>query len=285
MSKSALKPDLFRYDNYRRYLRDWFEWMKGSKPGYSYRVFARQTGFKAPNQLLLIINNERNVALTSLNRFFKVLQLTPQEKRYFELLVKFNQAKEMSTKADYFQELSVYWLKQGTLLESKQHAYLTQWYHTAIREMVALTSFRNSGEWISKALNRRINSKQATAAIATLLELGLLQRDGDRLVQTSQYVTTGDDAAAVAAYLYHEQMMTLALESLKKRSASERNITALTFTIRKSDYEPLVDEINDFRKRIVGWLQNRSAIDADDELYQLNIHLFPIIEKSKKDRT
>lgn len=273
------KPNLFRYDNYRHFLRDWFAWMKEVKPGFSHRAFSHWAGFHSPNQLLLVIQGKRNIALPSLGRYFKTLKLNKTESRYFEALVKFNQADDMTAKKGYFHELSTYWLRKGSFLEPRQYDYLSHWHYTAIREMVSLKDFVENGTWIAKKLGSLITPGQAKEAVAGLLGLGLLKRNPNgRLAQTAQYVTTGDEVASVAAHLYHEQMMVLALESLKKVPSSERNITALTFTMRKEDYGAVVDEINACRKRIVAALQNREAPahGGDDALYQLNLHLFPV---------
>ncbi len=271
------KPNLFTYDDYRKYLRDWFNWMKETKPGFSYRAFSMWANFKSPNHLMLVIKGERNIALNTLGRYFEVLKLKHTEKKYFELLVKFNQAKDMSAKTEYFKELSFYWLKKGSLLEPEQLQYLSNWYYTAIRELVNLKEFKEDGNWISRKLGGLVSPPNARRAIEILLDLKLLKRDSNgRLVQTSNYVTTGDEVESVSAFLYHEQMIKLAMESLRVKTSDVRNLTALTFTIRKSDYSQVVAEINDFRKKIIASLQNRQVQDQDDELYQLNIHLFPI---------
>jgi len=273
----ATRPNLFTYDNYRLYLKDWFSWMKETKPGFSYRAFSMWADFKSPNQLLLVINGQRNIALSSLGRYFEVLKLKPTECKYFEILVKFNQAKDMPTKTQHFRELSVYWLKKGTLLESNQLEYLNNWYYTAIREMVNLHNFKEDGNWIAKKLRNLISAPQARHAIQVLLDMKLLQRDAQgKLVQTTQYVTTGNETNSVSAFLYHDQMIRLAMESLNEGESHSRNLTALTFTIRKVDYDRLVGEIDEFRKKMISALQNRDDLTKDEELYQLNIHLFPI---------
>lgn len=271
------KPNLFGYDNYRSYLKDWYDWMKESKPAFSYRAFANWAGFKAPNQLLLVIKNQRNIALSSLGKYFDALKLKDSEKKYFELLVKFNQAKDMVAKSQYFKELSVFWLKKGTLLEGQQFKYLTNWYYPAVREMVNLSDFKETGQWIADKLGGMITPAQARKAVEVLLELGLLKRDANRkLLQASNYVTTGNEVESVTAYLYHQQMIAAALQSLKEIAYLKRNITALTFTIAKDDYDMVVSEINDARKKIISSLQNRKVQNRDTELYQLNFHLFPI---------
>lgn len=271
------KPNLFKYDDYRKFLADWFMWMKEIKPGFSYRVFSRIAEFKSPNHLLLVIQHQRNIALNSINKYFSALKLKQSERKYFECLVKFNQAEDMVSKKEYFRELSAYWIKKSNFLKNEQFKYLANWYYPAIREMVNLREFRENGSWISKKLGNLISPAQAQKAIEELLELKLLARDKDnKLVQTNHYITTGNEVADVSAFLYHEQMMKLAMEALKEKSSSLRNITALTFTMTTQDYETIVNKINDFRKQIVGILQNREKQNEDEMLYQLNFHLFPI---------
>ena len=38
-------PDLFTYLDYRKFLQDAFEELKGSSPGFSHRLFAKKAGF------------------------------------------------------------------------------------------------------------------------------------------------------------------------------------------------------------------------------------------------
>lgn len=271
------KPNLFKYDNYRKFLKDWFMWMKEVKPEFSYRLFSRIAGFQSPNQLLLVMQNQRNIALASISKYFTALKLKQSERKYFEYLVKFNQAEDMLSKKEYFKELSVYWIKKSSLLKNEQFKYLANWYYPAIREMVNIKNFKENGTWISKKLGGLISPAQANRAIEELIQLKLLARDqNSKLIQTSHYITTGNEVADVSAFLYHEQMMKLALEALKEKASSLRNITALTFTMTAQDYDIMVGKINDFRKQIIGMLQNREIQNQDETLYQLNIHLFPV---------
>lgn len=271
------QPNIFKYDNYRLFLKDWFCWQKAERPTYSYRFFSKMAGFKSPNQLLLVIQGKRNIALKSLDRFFTALKLKKSEKRYFEILVKFNQTKDMAQKKEYLNQMSAHWLKKRSFLEDKQYRFMTNWYFSAIRELTALKNFQENHSWIAKQLGSLITPTQARQSIALLLDLKILTRDNTgRLKPTNEYITTGNEVSSVAAYLYHMQMIKLAMQSLSDVPASKRNITALTFTMRKKDYEMVVDEIIEFRKRLVSILQNRDSTGDDEMLYQLNLHLFPL---------
>ena len=271
------KPNIFSYDNYRLYLKDWFFWMKQREQGFSYRKFSQLAGFKSPNQLLLVIQGKRGISQSSLQQYIRVLSLNRSEKKYFSLLVKFNQEKNLSVKKNLLKELSLFRDKQGQNLESEEYKYLTNWYFAAIREMVNLKDFKEDSHWISKKLHNMVTPSQANKAIKILLELELLTRDKKGcLCQSSKYLTTGNETQEVAAFLYHEQMNNITLEALKSKDTSFRNIAALTFSVRKEDYESIVKELNKLRKRIVDFVQHRLVQDEDDILYQLNLQFVPL---------
>jgi len=271
------KPNIFSYDNYRLYLKDWFFWMKQREQGFSYRKFSQLAGFKSPNQLLLVIQGKRGISQSSLQQYIRVLSLNRSEKKYFSLLVKFNQEKNLSVKKNLLKELSLFRDKQGQNLESEEYKYLTNWYFAAIREMVNLKDFKEDSHWISKKLHNMVTPSQANKAIKILLELELLTRDKKGcLCQSSKYLTTGNETQEVAAFLYHEQMNNITLEALKSKDTSFRNISALTFSVRKEDYESIVKELNKLRKRIVDFVQHRLVQDEDDILYQLNLQFVPL---------
>lgn len=280
MTTAKSKPVLYHYDNYRLYLKDWFAWKKSTDSDFSYRVFSEKTGFKAPNQLLLLIKGERNLGADSVANCFAVLDLSHGEKKYFTLLVKFNQTRKMKEKNACLEELSAYWIKKDVFLKKEQYKYLTNWYYTAIREMVNLKDFEDDGVWISRRLGKLITPEQAQQAIRILLELELLERgENGKLKQTSNYVSTGSEVQDVAGYLYHDQMMRIAHDSLETKSAAERNLTALTFTMRRADYQNVVNEINDFRRRLIVLISGRDKQNEDEDLFQMNVHLFPVTKE------
>jgi uncharacterized protein (TIGR02147 family) len=271
------KPNIFKYDNYRKYLTHWFDWMKKKDPTFSHRQFCKQTGFKSANHLLLIMQGKRNISLKTLDKFIEVLELNDRETKFFESLIRFNHSKNMAGKARYLKELSLFWRKKAKHLKKEQYQYLSNWYYAAIRELVCLADFKEDENWIAKKLHNLITPAQAKKAIDTLLVLNLLTRTEEgKLIQNESFLTTGEETNAVGAYLYHEQMTQLAINTLKNISWERRNFSGLTFTIRPKDYADLVMKLNEFRKDICSFLENRSEKSSDQELYQFNFPLFPI---------
>jgi uncharacterized protein (TIGR02147 family) len=270
------RPDIFLHDDYRAYLKEWFEWMKTVKKGFSHRVFARMAGFKSPNCLQLIITKRRHISPSTISKYLNVLKLKKKEEEYFELLFRFNTEDDMATKAKHLKELTRYWSQSKKEFTQDQYECLTQWYYFAIRELVDLKDFSEDGKWISKKLKNRVEPGQAESALQTLLQLNLLTRDENgRLKQTDKVLNAKDEMHSVLLFLHHHQFIRLSAEALND-PASQRYFNTISFTIRKDDYQHLVDEVRDFKERMVNYLQSREVQGEDEDLFHINVNLFPL---------
>lgn len=281
-SIAATRPDIFLFDNVKDYLKRWFDWKKSVDKNYSYRAFSAEIGYSSPNQLMLIIQGKRNITDQAVADYARVLGLKKREHDFFATLVHFNQSETMIEKRGYMTALAQIKSHGRRLLSDAQYEYLTKWYHVAIREMVNLHDFNESSEWISERLGRLISPQQAQHALHTLVELNLIARnDEGKLVQTSNYFSTGNEVAHVAAFSFHEQTMNLARTALDSLDHERRNMSSLTFTIRKKDYSSIVQRIGEMRQAIIRDLNSRDAQTCDEDLYQLNIHFFPLTREIK----
>jgi len=277
MSDDISKPNIILYKDYRLYLRDWFTW-KRSQGHYTYRDFSAEMSFSSPNQLLLIIQGKRNVSEKNCDNYARILELGSREKKYFEILVHFNQAKFFEDKKKWLEEITPYWIEKAKHISSDENEYLARWYVSAIREMVALKNFRDDAQWISKKLNRLITPHQAQEAWDLLLRLGFVKNEDDKWISTDDYITTGPEVADVHAIEYHEFMIEEARKSVRADS-DRRHVSSLCFTVDREYYLRFVDEIGKFRKKIIDELSARVEKNQDQDLYQLNFQFFPLTKE------
>ena len=85
VQNSISRPDLYRYHDYRLFLRDRIEFLKKSKPDFSLRSLATQAGL-AVGYLSMVLNDKRGLSSEAAARLMKPLGLNIQEVQYFELL-------------------------------------------------------------------------------------------------------------------------------------------------------------------------------------------------------
>ncbi|MBI2343944.1 MAG: TIGR02147 family protein [Deltaproteobacteria bacterium] len=267
-------PDIYTYTDYRAFLRDAYAEAKARFPHFSYRYFARHAGFSSPNFLKLVIEGKRNLSEESIPKFAQVFQLKRRERRFFEMLVRFNQAKRPEEQEECYRrilEFPEYCRAQELVQE--QYEYLTHWYYPVIQELIVLPDFEESGEWVAGRLRHQVTPVQARKALEVLERLGLVARTADGLLQpTQQHITTGDFPRAAAAYRYHEEMMARALDALHAQPASQREYGGLTLSVNEEQLKRLKTAIRDFRRVVLNVVSPGTA--RATAVYQLNIQLF-----------
>ena len=63
---------LFDYDDYRRFLEDYFEEQKSLKPVFSHRFFAAKAGFSSSSYCLNVIRGRFNLSIKSIDKLAKI---------------------------------------------------------------------------------------------------------------------------------------------------------------------------------------------------------------------
>jgi uncharacterized protein (TIGR02147 family) len=267
---------IFSYNNYRKFLADYYRDRKEKTRFFSFRYFSKKAGFQSPGWLKFIISGERNLAEGSIDKFSKALNLKENEHRYFTALVHFNQAKTEDIKNKYFQELIK--LTPGPefkYIDKSQYEYLSKWHHCAIRAMVELDEFTENPQWIAQCLNPQIKASAAAKSLKLLKRLGLVEYNNKgRLVIKDPVLSTGDEVQFLAARNFHKQMIALGLECLDRVPLPAREVSSLTLCISEKCFSDIKERILACEKEIM----EMTAKDAEkpDRVYQLNFQLFPL---------
>jgi len=268
------EPDILQYTNYRVYLKDYYEFKKRNSVAFSLRYFAEKAGLSSHAHLKLVIDGKRNITKSTVAKLVFGLGLDARRADYFENLIFFNQASSDKEKQLFYEKL----LKSSPhsrfrKLEDAQFRIFREWYHSVIREMVSLKGFRGAPEWIAQHLTGSVTTAQAADSLKLLVELGLITRTANGYKQQNALLTTDDEVQDMLVKQYHTQMLSLATTSLQELSGPERDVSALTFGIRKKDFPALKKHLQLMRKELLDF-----SVDAGDaeEVVQVNIQLFPL---------
>ena len=60
---------IFEYIDYRRYLKDYYDFQKKTKKYFSYRFFAQKAGINSPILLKMVFDGKRNLSRKTLEKF------------------------------------------------------------------------------------------------------------------------------------------------------------------------------------------------------------------------
>ena len=280
VSKDSL-VDVFGYLDYRVFLREFYEAKKAKSRAFSYRSFSKRAGVASPNYLKLVIEGQRSLSAKMAERFAHACGLDADASRYFCHLVAFNQAKTSSERAQHYGKLTSFQsYRQAHKLEIAHAAYYSDWYMPAIRELAASRDFKDDPEWIADQLIPSITPLQAARALETLIELGLLVRDGGgHLAQADALLSTGPETRGLHIAAFHRAMTQRAIESIDLVPAPERDISSLTLCLSRGGLKAFKERVQRFRRELL----ELSALESDPEqVVQINFQLFPLSRAVKR---
>jgi uncharacterized protein (TIGR02147 family) len=268
-------PDVFRFRDYRAFLRAFYDQNKAGEYGFSLRAFSKRAHLSSSNYLKLVMDGERNLTSEMAVRFARACSLRARSADYFCELVAFNQAKTAPERERAYARLMRFprYRKVHTL-DRAQDAYHSRWYVPVVRELVARADFREDPRWIARKLLPPIAPREAEQALAILLELGLVARKADgTLEQVHALIETPDGPLGHHVVSFHRAMIDRALEALDRTPRAAREIESLTLCVSEARLRELKARIGAFCDEL---LQTYGTDKDSRRVVQVNLQMFPL---------
>lgn len=277
-SKMSRVPSVYDYLDFRSFLNDHIAYRKQRRAGFSQRQFAAMAGFRSPSYVKMVLDGKRNIKPATALDLAKACQLDLDGSRYFETLVRMNQAQSTQERDTYFRQLGGFrHYRQAHRLEIAHSAYYSEWYIPAVYELSEHTSFVHDPDWIRRKLMPPISKAQAQRALDVLHELGFFQRSQDgTVVRAHAVLSTGPELRTMHVANYHRAMITLAGESIDNVPSAERDISSLTLCLGEEELQSIKNRIRAFRQEL---LEIAEGATRKERIVQVNFQLFPLSQK------
>ena len=270
--------DILEYTSYRQYIADYYA-DKKAKSAFTWQEFTRAAGFSSPVHLKYASEGKLNLSDAAALRVAQAMHLAGYEQDYFCEMVKFDNAKMDAEKKDAFGKmLSIADSVKAKIIEGDSFRYFESWKNPVLRELApAMPGAKPLA--LARACRPEITAAEVTESLNFLVKADLLKKDKDgNYKQTERGVTTGPmEVTPIAVREMHRQMGEFALEAIEGVAQDERHFSGLTLGITRDAYEKIVQEIAEFRKRII---TIATQDDGMDEVYRLNVQFFPMTNKS-----
>ncbi len=270
--------DILEYTSYRQYIADYYA-DKKAKSAFTWQEFTRAAGFSSPVHLKYASEGKLNLSDAAALRVAQAMHLAGYEQDYFCEMVKFDNAKTDAEKKDAFGKmLSIADSVKAKIIEGDSFRYFESWKNPVLRELApAMPGAKPLA--LARACRPEITAAEVTETLNFLVKAGLLQKDKDgNYKQTERGVTTGPmEVTPIAVREMHRQMGEFALNAIEGVAQDKRHFSGLTLGITRDAYEKIVQETAEFRKRVITIATQDSGMD---EVYRLNVQLFPMTNKS-----
>ena len=270
--------DVLEYTNYHQYIADYYA-EKKAKSAFTWQTFTQAAGFTSPVFLKYVSEGRSNLSEETADQVACAMGLSGYEQEYFSEMVKFDRAKTDEDKKFAFNRmLAIADVHRVRVIEGDAFRYFDSWKNPVLRELApAMPGAKPLA--MARACRPKISAAEVSESLNFLLKANLLQKDKDgNYVQTEKSVTAGPmDVAPLAIRGMHRQMGEFALEAIEGVPQNERHFSGLTLGITRKAYDEIVQEIAEFRKRVIA-IATRE--DDTDEVYRLNMQFFPLTKKS-----
>ena len=282
-------PSLSSYTDYRQYLRDWYEFKKResrtSIRSYSYATFSAAADIKSPNYLKLIIEGQRNLSSDMVKKFARALQLSREATLEFEVLVLYGQAKDPLERNRFLKDLADIrvkkQLKNGEI-KAETWEKVPSWVAWVLHALADQEGADFSIESLQELMRGRANREEIKKSLQKLLEAGELVRQEDGSIVKGRILMEGSEDVPVALVRkLQAELIYLGLESLFQYRADEREFGAFTLALKEEEFEQVKFELRQLRKRLYKTYSMERETSKGDRVYQMNIQLFPVTEKSQ----
>lgn len=269
---------MFDYLDYRAYLRDLYHTRKAQDSKFSCRYIAQKVGFRSASYFTHVLNGRSTMTSEMAVRFAAFLRLDPREAEYLELLVLHQRAKSLKERRQYLERLATFREALAVRVPPEHFEFYSQWYHTAIRELLYLEPFTGDHAALGRRLRPAISAAKAKASVELLLKLGMAREENGRVVRAhAQSTTTGEAVKSVEVDGFHDSTLQLARASIDGIPRHERALSSLTVTLSSEGRARVESEIVEFRRRILAIAQ---ADSREIGVYHLGIQLFPMTREA-----
>ena len=274
-----MKP-IVEYQDYHAFLSDYYEERKRTS-AFSWREFAKIAGFVSPSYLKDVCSGKTNLSKVTMGRVAAAIGLVDHDVEYFEAMVQFGNAKTDAQKKTFLEQMqSIAFNHKVRIVDKDAFEYYDSWKNPVLRELAPLMPGAMPGE-IAKACTQEVSALEVRKSLAFLERAGFLKQVRENVYeQTEKSVEGSKEGLPLAIRSMHREMGNLAVDSLDRFTANERNVTGVTMGIDRETYERIVHELDECRKRITAMAE---ACKNIKQVYRLNLQFFPLSKEVAKN--
>ncbi len=282
MKKDQFKKfeeSLYRYDDYREFLKDFFSLQKKLRTELTQKSFAAKAGLASHTFCSYVINGKRNLSTKTIQSFAQTMGLDSTKTNFFANLVLFNQTEQQQKKEFYYDEMQrLRKLTKFKSISGKQSDFYNRSYNAIVRELAVNSNWNGDYEKLANLLYPSITKQQAEASVALMIEIKMLKKSGEEYSFYSENMHDRDIPAFLKKKTRRE-VFERGIELLDNMSPDRRFAAYTTFMSDRETYDEIENEYREFRKRVNELIVKTKS---KDEVFQMTYELFPVSKNVKE---
>jgi len=276
--KKIIKVSLSAFLDFREYLKAIVDAARANGEPVTNRSFAQALRINSSSWLTNVLNGAKGITMETAHAISDYLGHNEWERKYFEILVNFNQAKTVEKRNSHFSTLKQHLRQKGYsflhVLEPDQYEFYSKWYYTAVRSLLGMFPMGDEYNRIGRQTSPSITAAQAKKSVKLLAKLGLIKKNEHGFYElTGTAISTGPGVKSLAVANFQRDTMRLGIDAIDRYPQSVRDISTMSVGISDEGYKKITSLLAECRKTIAD-LANHDH--CADRVYQINFQVFPM---------
>ncbi len=272
---------LFDYDDYRRFLQDYFDEQKKLRAVFSHRFFAAKAGFSSSSYCLNVIRGRFNLTEKSIAKMTKAMGLNNSQSRYFAALVEYNQAKRIEERENAWEEIVQIRSKNEFVHVSRdQKDFFSKWYYPVLRELVCHPDFDGDMRRLSRTIVPNVSTEEARSAVRNLERWKLIEKDLDGKFHCTSLMLDAKNVSPMDLRQIRREYVQQAIGSVESKKPNERFAAFTTLAMSEKSYDYAVKVLEEARQKIMAKASDDPSVE---KIYEMMIVAYPMSERLGKE--
>jgi len=272
-------PDIFSYIDYRKFLEDYYTARKRTDRTFTHTFICRHLGQKnAKSYFNNVVRGRIGISATFIDRFISLLELKPEEAKFFRALINYNQTTSPHEKEFFFDQLIRLNKTPCAMINRDAYAFYRDWYHSAIRAVLDTMNVDDDFRLIASTLLPSISIKKVQESMKLLKNLGLIMKNENGYWKpTDKVITCGEMISDALIQQFQVKCLEHAKNIIIDGNIDEKRNYTNTVSLSDTAREHIYERIMQFKTEL------RSIIHKDENqasrVYHINLNFFPMSKR------
>ncbi|MCQ2106303.1 MAG: TIGR02147 family protein [Fibrobacter sp.] len=271
--------DIYQFTHFRKYLEEYQAVRVKTDPKFTRTEICSLLGLEKSRSYFADVLRGKKVSPRMVAKFIEICNLDKKEAKYFETMVKVDQAKTDAIRKAAMEELLQMHPDPKCILNTDAYEYYNHWYNSALFAILDAMDVDDDLTPVQKRIFPKVTLGKLKESLDLLQRLGLARKNEEGFWKpTQESISSGPYNNAELIKQYQLQCFELSKQALMTPPKAPTIMSTLTFSISSNAYKELEEAVQEFKakaRRIIS--QDKEKADG---VYQLNLHMFSNLENN-----
>lgn len=272
MPVQMLRPNIFDYEDIRKFISDMLLYLRLSKRLSALKI-SKEAGFLSSSHLRMIVRKQRPLQMARAPRLGKALGLRDRELQFFLKRVEAEITESAVRRKELLEDIQeMRSLFSKKKIEADLLEILSDWRLIALFESLETPWAQRDRQVIAKFLG--LSPSEVTHKLELLERAGLAKRVGKTWKKKVAAIESDVELKVSTVRRLYQELGMEALKHIEGTSPDRRDFSILTLPLSTMGLKHLKARIARFRKDVAEILESDPRATS---VYQVNLQVFPLL--------